>query len=95
MYLMEVLFSLVAGLMIAAVLQLLLTNLGIALGLTVLDWSPIAINESAPDSLPSTADRSDDEDTSSSSEIALPFTHLIGFGVASSQMGKEIGRAHV
>lgn len=84
MGLMEVLFSLVAGLMIAAVLQLLLTNLGIALGLTVLDWSPIAINESAPDALPSTSDRSDDEDTSPSSEIALPFTHLIGFGVAAS-----------
>lgn len=37
---MELLFSLVAGLIVAFVLQLLLANLGIALGLTVLSFSP-------------------------------------------------------
>mgnify|MGYP001794491053 CR=1 FL=1 len=80
---MEVLLSLLAGLMIAAVLQLLLTNLGIALGLTVLDWSPSVIDASATNSRSSTADTLDDSE-SSSPEISLPFTHLIGLGVASS-----------
>ena len=37
---MEILFSLIAGLIIAFALQLLLANLGIALGLTVLNFSP-------------------------------------------------------
>ena len=37
---MELLFSLIAGLIIAFALQLLLANLGIALGLTVLNFSP-------------------------------------------------------
>ncbi|MEM9803663.1 MAG: hypothetical protein AAF959_00160 [Cyanobacteria bacterium P01_D01_bin.56] len=37
---MELLFSLIAGLIIAFALQLLLANLGIALGLTALDFSP-------------------------------------------------------
>ncbi|MEM6436961.1 MAG: hypothetical protein AAF773_24370 [Cyanobacteria bacterium P01_D01_bin.115] len=57
---MKVLFSLVAGLMIAAVLQLLLTNLGIVLGSTVLDWSPSVVDASATDSRSSTADTLDD-----------------------------------
>lgn len=37
---MELFFSLVAGLIIAVAFQLLLANLGVALGLTVLDFSP-------------------------------------------------------
>lgn len=37
---MELVFSLIAGLIVAFAFQLLLANLGIALGLTVLDFSP-------------------------------------------------------
>lgn len=53
---MELLISLMAGLIIAFALQLLLANLGIALGLTVLDFSPQekSSSESAEISLPIT-----------------------------------------
>lgn len=61
---MELLISLIAGLIIAFALQLLLANLGIALGLTVLDFSH--------------------NEKSSSADISLPITHLLGFGVALS-----------
>ena len=63
---MELIFSLVAGLIIALALQLLLANLGIALGLSVLSFAP---GQQKP---------------SSGGSIALPITHLLGFGVALS-----------
>lgn len=63
---MELLFSLIAGLIIAFALQLLLANLGIALGLTVLDLSP------------------KEKQSSKGTDISLPITHLLGFGVALS-----------
>ena len=67
---MELLFSLIAGLIIAVALQLVLTNLGIALGLTALHWllQPSKESKSEPSSPGST----------------LPITHLVGFGVALS-----------
>ena len=66
---MELLFSLVAGLIIAFAFQLLLANLGIALGLTVLDFSPQEKQTSSDEA---------------SADITLPITHLLGFGVALS-----------
>lgn len=69
---MNVAFSLITGLLIAATVQLMLTNLGIALGLTVLDWSP-------------KGDRSDEPTSQANdSELALPISHLLGLGVAMS-----------
>ncbi|MBE9065438.1 hypothetical protein IQ260_02090 [Leptolyngbya cf. ectocarpi LEGE 11479] len=65
---MELLFSLIAGLIIAIAFQLVLANFGIALGLTVLDLSPREKQSSA----------------SANANIALPITHLLGFGVALS-----------
>jgi hypothetical protein len=64
------LFSLMAGLLVAAAVQLMLTNLGVALGLTVLDWSPQD---------PTSDDPSGEK---SESEVSLPITHLVGLGVA-------------
>ncbi|NJN01000.1 MAG: hypothetical protein HC816_00145 [Leptolyngbyaceae cyanobacterium RM1_1_2] len=58
--------------------QLLLTNLGIALGLSVIGWEPTAIaNGSEPD-------RSPGNSGSSETSGGLPVTHLLGFGVALS-----------
>ncbi|MEM1252750.1 MAG: hypothetical protein AAGI69_09970 [Cyanobacteria bacterium P01_H01_bin.21] len=51
---MELLFSLIAGLIIAFALQLLLANLGIALGLTVLNFSPGQASAGKSISLPIT-----------------------------------------
>lgn len=67
---MELLFSLIAGLIIAVILQLVLANLGIALGLTALHWllQPSKESKSEP----------------SSPGATLPITHLVGFGVALS-----------
>lgn len=70
---MELLFSLVAGLIIAIAFQLLLANFGIALGLTVLSLSP-------QEKQPSSSAKTD----KTSKAIALPITHLLGFGVALS-----------
>lgn len=71
---MEVLLSLVSGLAIAATVQLLLTNLGIALGLTVLDWSPAEV--ATPTAEPPT------DEALSTAGGSLPLTHLVGAGVA-------------
>lgn len=65
---MELLFSLIAGLIIAIAFQLLLANFGIALGLTVLDLSPQEEQSAA----------------SNTDISSLPITHLLGFGVALS-----------
>lgn len=70
---MDIVFSLLAGLVIAAIVQLMLTNLGIALGLTALDWSP-----GQPPSL------ADTRSVEPNSEQALSLTHWVGLGVAVS-----------
>ena len=75
--------------MVALVLQLLLANFGLALGLTVLDWSPDDSPDDSPDSSDSSAlkQRTSDnktQSTTASSEFSLPVTHLLGFGVAAS-----------
>jgi len=69
---MNIVFSLIAGLLIAATVQLMLTNMGIAVGLTVLDWSPKS--DRTNDSTPQAHD----------SELALPINHLLGLGLAIS-----------
>ncbi|KPQ33562.1 MAG: Bacterial protein of unknown function (DUF883) [Phormidesmis priestleyi Ana] len=86
---MELIFSVVGGLVVALVLQLLLANFGLALGLTVLDWSPDDSPDDSPDSSDSSAlkQRTSDnktQSTTASSEFSLPVTHLLGFGVAAS-----------
>ncbi|MGF1459888.1 MAG: hypothetical protein ACFBSG_12780 [Leptolyngbyaceae cyanobacterium] len=63
---MDILVSLASGLIIAAAVQLLLANLGLALGLTLLDWSP---------SSPQPAEQP------KSSPVSLPLTPLVGLGV--------------
>ncbi|MEM8805587.1 MAG: hypothetical protein AAGF01_06130 [Cyanobacteria bacterium P01_G01_bin.38] len=71
---MQLIFCLFAGLIIAFALQLISANLGVALGLTVLNWSPDHgdSKESKPES------------ESGGSDLSLPITHLVGFGVALS-----------
>lgn len=69
---MLLVLSLLAGLVLAIVFQLMLTNLGIALGLTVLDLSPVSSG--------SVATASDVEHDSGVG--SLPMTHLAGFGIA-------------
>ncbi len=69
---MQVIFSLLAGLIIAFAIQLLLGNLGLALGLTVFDIAPHESQNLGQDS--------QEPETAS----FLPITHLIGFGVAIS-----------
>lgn len=76
---MQLVFSLVAGLIIALALQLLLTNLGVALGLTVIGWAPQETDAAAE----SAAEASDASDTGAS-DRNLPITHLLGLGVALS-----------
>ena len=70
-------FSLVGGLAIAIILQLLLASLGLALGLTILDLSPSKSNTDS-DSTASAA--------SSQSKFSLPTAgllgNLLGFGIA-------------
>lgn len=74
---MQLVFSLVAGLIVALALQLLLTNLGVALGLTVIGWAPQESKDAATDAA---SDASD----SAASDLNLPITHLLGLGVALS-----------
>ncbi len=71
---MTLIFSLVGGLAIALIVQLLFASLGVALGLTILDLSP-----KSPKSLQKDSDETPQSDQSNSS---LPITHLIGFGIA-------------
>ncbi|MEO0456950.1 MAG: hypothetical protein AAF152_10285, partial [Cyanobacteria bacterium P01_A01_bin.114] len=69
---MQLIFSLVTGLIIAFALQLLSANLGIAVGLTLVNWSPRRRKSQASSS------------KSADSSFSLPITHLVGFGVAFS-----------
>jgi hypothetical protein len=64
----DIAISLILGLLVAAALQLVLTNLGIALGLSLVDWS--AGGEPKQESQPDSG--------------SLPITHLAGFGIALS-----------
>ncbi len=94
---MVLIFSLVGGLLIAVVLQLVFADLGVALGLSLLDFSPKRSEEGSveyPDKRgkESEADGlADDasgnalkeiETSASDSDFSLPVTHLLGFGVA-------------
>ncbi len=83
---MTLVFSLIGGLLIAVVLQLVFANLGIALGLTLLDFSPRHSVSPASDEASSDETESDesesDESEEDESDFSLPITHLLGFGVA-------------
>ena len=85
---MTLIFSFIGGLLIAVALQLVLANLGIALGLTVLDWSPAgglsqqAASELTEKGCDEPLADSVDADQSPQSGRSWPVTHLLGFGVA-------------
>ena len=66
---MLLIFSLVSGLAIALTVQLLIVNLGLALGLSILDFSP---------------KRSDKEQTAKPAGLSLSPTHVLGFSVTLS-----------
>lgn len=70
----------------AIALQLVFANLGIALGLTVLDLSPARSLPAQPHAKTETSQRSDlersESERSDSASYSLPVTHLLGFGVA-------------
>ena len=85
-------FLLLAGLLMAFAFQLLLTNLGVALGLSALGWaiSPRGGSSSAPASanqLQSIDKQSENDRVGSSDELAKdgegipPVSHLVGLGV--------------
>ncbi|MEL7052601.1 MAG: hypothetical protein AAGM45_12530 [Cyanobacteria bacterium J06588_5] len=87
---MTLVFSLIGGLLVAIAIQLVFANLGIALGLTVLDWSPGEMlgkgvesdrNGSSDASDPNTLDNESD-DQEPAAKQSLPITHFLGFGVA-------------
>ncbi|MEL6469898.1 MAG: hypothetical protein AAFQ74_09235 [Cyanobacteria bacterium J06623_4] len=90
---MTLFFSLMSGLLIAVALQLAAANLGIAIGLTLLDWRPKSrLTHRSSD--PEHSDRASSsqlpsgnaptQNTSADTEFSLPVTHLLGFGVAAS-----------
>ena len=76
---------LVAGLVLAVVFQLMLTNLSIALGLTVLDLSPARLGEARS----SGAKPSETVATAAPEHesLSLPITYFAGFGVAAKLTG--------
>lgn len=76
---MTFVFSLVGGLLVAIALQLILANMGVALGLTVLDWAPTNSEASEPKDAENPLENSSPQP---SSDASLPITHLLGFGVA-------------
>ena len=83
---MTLVFSLLGGLLIAAVMQLVFANLGVALGLTLLDFSPNSSSSRA--ATVSENDNGEDGETQSDQSqatedsLSLPITHFLGFGVA-------------
>ncbi len=82
---MELIFSIAGGLVVALVMQLLLANFGLALGLTVLDWSPDnSLGGSDSSDLKQRPIDDQAQSTTASSDFSLPVTHLLGFGVAAS-----------
>ncbi|MEO0769042.1 MAG: hypothetical protein AAFY72_06355 [Cyanobacteria bacterium J06649_4] len=88
---MTLLFSLIGGLLVAVALQLVFANLGVAIGLSFLNWSPSeqrqakatdkALSEDELSSEKSESNGSNPE-TSEQTKRSLPITHLLGFGVA-------------
>ncbi|MEL6453409.1 MAG: hypothetical protein AAFQ40_01665 [Cyanobacteria bacterium J06623_5] len=92
---MTLLFSLTGGLLIAVALQLVTANLGIAVGLTLLNWRPQDHGDQRSDDFADSAraadpassgmappDDGNDQEASAPSEFSLPITHLLGFSVA-------------
>lgn len=81
---MTLVFSLLGGLLIAAVMQLVFANLGVALGLTLLDFSPDDSLSSAATSPETNEDDGSQLDQSQAAKdsLSLPITHFLGFGVA-------------
>jgi len=93
---MTLVFALIGGLLVAIAMQLVFANLGIALGLTVLDWAPRAQidhtrtalgleNAGSEDSESEDSESegldSENAERSDSAGPSLPITHLLGFGV--------------
>ncbi|MEL6940101.1 MAG: hypothetical protein AAFO84_13000, partial [Cyanobacteria bacterium J06598_1] len=84
---MTLVFSLVGGLLVAIAIQLVFANLGIALGLTVLDWAPVkgaaerikGNNQETDKSLETEASP---EAPEGGPQQSLPITPFLGFGVA-------------
>ena len=74
---MLLIFSLVSGLAIALTFQLLFANLGIALGLSLLNFSPTPVSSAEQTAKSST----ENADTTSDDSHTLPITHLLGAGV--------------
>jgi hypothetical protein len=68
---LNIVISLVVGLLIAAAMQLLLTSMGVALGLTAFGWVL-------------KTDSSGKGKEATQSGVVFPITHLVGFGVALS-----------
>ena len=86
---MVLLFSLVGGLAIALTLQLLLANLGVALGLTLLNFSPAKSSEAkdsegSASNSESLSEPSPDGRVSASRSLSLPLTNILGAVVALS-----------
>ncbi|MEL6901520.1 MAG: hypothetical protein AAFP07_11250 [Cyanobacteria bacterium J06606_4] len=88
---MTLFFSLMGGLLIAVALQLVTANLGIAIGLTLLDWRPKErlVNRSGSAEHAGTASSSQlpsangtGQKASADTDFSLPVTHLLGFSVA-------------
>ena len=78
---MTLIFSLVGGLAIALIIQLLLASLGVALSLTILDLSPQSQQVTQEDATQLGSSQK------SSSKFSLPITHLVGFGIALGMTG--------
>ena len=78
---MLLVISLAAGLVLAVILQLMLTNLGIALGLTVLDLSPAEAGEITESGQDAGGEAPVHE------SVSLPITHFAGFGIAATLTG--------
>ncbi|MGC1525354.1 MAG: hypothetical protein WA783_04830 [Phormidesmis sp.] len=79
---MTLVFALIGGLLVAIAMQLVFANLGIALGLTVLDWAPRAQADPAHTASELEISESEDSERLDSAGPSLPITHLLGFGVA-------------
>ncbi len=82
---MTLVFSLLGGLSIAVVVQLVFANLGIALGLTLLDFSPRhALSSSAQVKTDEAKgdETENDELEADQTDFSLPVTHLLGLSVA-------------
>ncbi len=82
---MTLVFSLIGGLLIAVVVQLVFANLGIALGLTLLDFSPRHALSSSAQAKADEAENGEaenDEIEADQTNFSLPVTHLLGLSVA-------------